>query len=314
MKLQESRISFLILFSLCLLLLAFIVLFAWGFMYYRNAAQLVKTEMPANTRDSIASVKSLNDSLQKRYEATWAQLNQQLDVANNNADSIQGNIELKYKEFSQIRSEIADILNTNKTPSQMEAASLKLMELQLRLEDWRKKYNDVAAENIRLGNLLRQLNSVANMPASERRSNVNNAPNEQGNDDIVPIGNKTIEGAATAMQVQSLQLRAEPEGDKTRLKGNFDVSSNDNNNSVEMYVVITQPDGKLLKQSGWDSGSFETKEGSRIYSCKLRFDIDKGENKSLNFSVPSSNFQKGIYSVQIYHKGQLIARGSKSLS
>ena len=81
-----------------------------------------------------------------------------------------------------------------------------------------------------------------------------------------------------------------------------------------MFVVILQPDGKLLKQSGWDSGSFETREGTKIYSCKLRFDCPKGENKSLNFSVPSSNFQKGMYSIQVYHKGVMVVRGNKSLS
>ncbi|MFT3981494.1 MAG: hypothetical protein QM687_13555 [Ferruginibacter sp.] len=313
MNLKESRISFLILFSLCLLLLAFIILFAWGFMYYRNAAEEAKTKFPVNARDSIASVKALNDSLQKRYEATWAQLNQQLDAANSNADSIQGNIDVKYKEFSQIRSEIAQILDVNKTPSQMEAASVKLVELQLRLDDWRRKYNDVAAENTRLSNLLRQLTASA-FSSQDRRSIPTGTVASQTDNEVIPVVNRSPERPAAAMQVQSLQLRAEPDGDKTRLRGNFDVTSNDNNNAVEMYVVITQPDGKLLKQSGWDSGSFETKEGSRIYSCKLRFDIDKGENKSLNFSVPSSNFQKGVYSIMIYHKGVMIARGSKSLS
>ncbi len=313
MKLKESRISFLILLALCLLLLAFIILFAWAFMYYKSAAKDVKVKPSVATKDSVVSVKSLNDSLQKRYEATWAQLNRQLDVANNNADSIQENIEQKYSEFSQIRTEISQILASNKTPSEMESANLKLVALQLRLEDWRKKYNDVAAENIRLSNLLRQLTSV-NSVASSTKAGTSNGFAGQQPIEIVPVVNSTSQAAVSAMQVQAIQLRAEPEGDRVRLRGNVDVTGNDNNSSVEMFVVITQPDGKLLKQSGWDSGSFETKEGSRIYSCKLRFDIDKGENKSLNFSVPSSSFQKGTYSIQIFHKGQMVARGTKSLS
>src|SRR6218665_357139 len=184
MNLKESRISFLILFSLCLLLLAFIILFAWGFIYYRQAAAEVKAKTPAAITDSVATVKALNDSLQKRYEATWAQLNQQLDAANSNADSLQGNIDVKYKEFSQIRSEIATILSNNSSPLQMEAASYKLKELQLRLDDWRRKYNDVAAENIRLSNLLRQLSSVS-VPASERRTVTANAA-VAADDEAVP--------------------------------------------------------------------------------------------------------------------------------
>lgn len=309
MTLKESRISFLLLFSLSLLLLAFIILFAWGFIYYRNAAETVKAQPTIVVKDSSAIAASIRDSLQKIYSNTWSQLNQQLDAANNNADSLQGNIDQKYQEFSQIRTEIARILESNKTPTQMDAARLKLMELQLRLDDWRRKYNDVAAENVRLSALLKQLVSA---PSGDRTA-IPAAPVATA----IPAGNRTA-GADNnnlpAMQVQAWQLRAEEEADKVRLRGSLEVTNNDNNPSVEMFVVILQPDGKLLKQSGWDSGSFETREGTKIYSCKLRFDCPKGENKSLNFSVPSSNFQKGMYSIQVYHKGVMVAKGNKSLS
>jgi len=307
MNLKESRISFLLLFSLCLLLLAFIILFAWGFIYYRNAAQTVRAQPAVLIKDSSAIAAGIRDSLQKIYSRTWSQLNQQLDAANNNADAIQGNIDQKYQEFSQIRTEIAKILGSNQTPTQMDAARLKLAELQLRLDDWRKKYNDVAAENARLSALLKQLASTPgnriNLPASTVAT-------------AMPVshrGNNT-EADLPAMQVQAWQLRAEEEADKVRLKGSLEVTNNDQNSSVEMFVVILQPDGKLLKQSGWDSGSFETREGTKIYSCKLRFDCPRGENKSLNFSVPSNNLQKGLYSIQVYHKGVMVARGNKSLS
>lgn len=304
MNLKESRISFLLLFSLSLLLLAFIILFAWGFIYYRNAAETVKAQPTLVAKDSLAFATTIRDSLQKMYNSTWAQLNQQLDAAKTNADSLQGNIDLKYQEFSQIKNEISLILESNRTPSQMEAARLKLIELQLRLDDWRKKYNDVAAENARLSALLRQL---AATPADSRIAVPSSSVAT-----VVPVSNK-IENIP-AMQVQAWQLRAEEADDKVRLSGSLEVTNNDNDPSVEMFVVILQPDGKLLKQSGWNSGSFETREGTKIYSCKLRFDCAKGENKSLNFSVPSGNFQKGMYSIQVYHKGVMVARGNKSLS
>lgn len=304
MNLKESRISFLLLFSLCLLLLAFIILFAWGFIYYRNAAEVVKNQPTIIIKDSSSIAAGIRDSLQKIYANTWQQINQQLDVANTDADSIQGNMDMKYQEFSQIRSEISRILDANKTPSQMDTARLKLAELQMRLEDWRKKYNDVAAENQRLSALLRQL---ASTPANEKRQTISNTSIP-----VIPISASAAN--LPAMQVQAWQLKAEEEADRVRLRGSLEVTNNDNVSSVEMFVVILQPDGKLLKQSGWDSGSFQTREGTKIYSCKLRFDCAKGENKSLNFSVPSGNLQKGMYSIQVYHKGVMVARGNKSLS
>lgn len=304
MNLKESRISFLLLFSLCLLLLAFIILFAWGFMYYRNAAEVVKNQPTIIVKDSSSIAAGIRDSLQKIYASTWQQINRQLDAATTDADSIQGNMDMKYQEFSKIRSEIARILDANKTPSQMDAARLKLAELQVRLEDWRKKYNDVAAENQRLSALLRQL---ASTPVNEKRPVISNAPAP-----VIPVSNNAAN--LPAMQVQAWQLKAEEDDDRVRLRGSLEVTNNDNVSSVEMFVVILQPDGKLLKQSGWDSGSFQTREGTKIYSCKLRFDCAKGENKSLNFSVPSGSLQKGMYSIQVYHKGVMVARGNKSLS
>lgn len=304
MNLKESRISFLLLFSLSLLLLAFIILFAWGFIYYRNAAETVKAQPVIVVKDS-AAIASLRDSLQRLYNGTWNQLNQQLDIANSSADSLQGRIDQKYLEFSQIRTEIARILETNKTPTQIDAARIKLIELQLRLDDWRKKYNDVAAENVRLSALLRQLAAAPN-----NRINIPSSPVATA----TPASSRSSAENLPAMQVQAWQLRAEEDADKVRLRGSLEVTNNDNNPSVEMFVVILQPDGKLLKQSGWDSGSFETRDGTKIYSCKLRFDCPKGENKSLSFSVPSGNFQKGVYSIQVYHKGVMVARGNKSLS
>jgi hypothetical protein len=305
MNLKESRISFLVLFSLCLLLLAFIILFAWGFMYYRNAAETVKAQPALVIKDSSALAAKIKDSLQGVYTATWQQLNQQLDAANNNADSIQGNMNMKYEEFSQIRSEIARILETNKTPTEIEAARLKLIALQFRLDDWRKKYNDVAAENVRLSSLLRQLVAAPQNNRPVAGTSVAAA---------IPAANRINDNNLPVMKVQGLQLRAEENDDQVKLRGSLDVTNNDNNSAVEMFVVILQPDGKLLKQSGWNSGSFETREGTKIYSCKLRFDCPKGENKSLDFTVPSDNLQKGMYSIQVFHKGIMVARGSKNLS
>jgi hypothetical protein len=311
MNLKESRISILLLFSLSLLLLAFIILFAWGFIYYRNAAQTANKE-PVNSSmkdSSNIAAQRLRDSLQRMYSNTVTQLNTQLDIASVSADSIKENIDDKYREFTLIRNEIAELLDKSSTVEQVNNARQKLVLLQQRLDDWRNKYNDVAAENIRLSALLKQLSAntapartATAYPAVQRETALQDNDNK-----------RTL--AAPSMQVASLQLQAVDEADKTLLSGSMNVTNNIQSNSlVEMYVVILQPDGKLLKQSAWNTGSFETSEGTRIYSCKLRFDCAKGENKSLNFSVPSTQFQKGKYSILVYHNGVMVAKGTKQLS
>lgn len=312
MEFKEKRITFLILLAVFLLLAAFVLLMIWAFVFNMGRPEKANKSNEPKTA-MLHQANTANNAQQEKYEATWNQLNQQLDVANSSADSIQANIEIKYNEFTQIRKDIAQILEDNRTPAQMEAAADKLLQLQQRLEEWRKKYNDVAAENIRLSNLLRQLtgnNKAAAIPASENATH--SIASKAMAEESLTEGATTA--SAPAIQAQLVQLRAETEGDNAQIKGHLDVSSNFNNSSVEMYLVITQPDGKPLRQSGWNSGSFDTREGARIYSCKLRFDIDKGQNKTLNFTVPTHTIQKGTYHVLVYHKGQMIARSSKSLS
>ena len=75
-----------------------------------------------------------------------------------------------------------------------------------------------------------------------------------------------------------------------------------------------QPDGRVLKNSEWDSGSFNTPDGKKIYSYKLSFNYAKGEQKQLLFSLKADKYQKGNYTMQVYYNGIMIGRVSKTLS
>ena len=78
----------------------------------------------------------------------------------------------------------------------------------------------------------------------------------------------------------------------------------------EVMLVLIQPDGKVLR-SAWESGSFDTDGGKKIYSRKIKFDYNKGEARRINFSVPADNIQKGTYTLQVYSNGKVIGRVAK---
>ncbi len=82
----------------------------------------------------------------------------------------------------------------------------------------------------------------------------------------------------------------------------------------DIVVVVVQPNGQVLQKSAWESGSFETPEGKKIYPCKIRCETARGENKQLNFSLTANKYLKGKYTMQIYHNGVLIGRMNKTLS
>ncbi len=317
---KEIKISLLLLISLSLLLVSFVVLFIWGFTYYKDSMTLTSTTGNSSTivvKDSSAIASGIRDSLQKIYTNTIQQLNTELDYTRVDVDSLQENMDLKLAEFNALKNEISAILqNRNSSSSDLGIARQKITELQQRVDDWRKRYVDVAEENKRLSRLLDQLSREKNEPATLGSTPVANNRS---------ISEKTP--ATIAMSVSGLQLKAIKLGtneaeqetsaaeEAEKWKGSFELQNPPASLSrSEMYVVVLQPDGKLMKQSAWESGSFETADGRKIYSCKLVFDCTKGENKRLTFSLGSEQYQKGNYVFQLYHAGKLIARATKSLS
>ena len=84
---------------------------------------------------------------------------------------------------------------------------------------------------------------------------------------------------------------------------------------AEVYVVVTQPDGKVLKNDIWEAYSFDTKkEGKKSYTRKVRFEYEKGEKKNLVFSFNADEYLKGNYKLQVYHNGYMIGQTSKALN
>ena len=313
---KETKISLLLLLSMSLLLLAFVILFIWGFVYYRQAINAVPAATVLVVKDSARLVNNTRDSMQRAFTATITKINAALDSTRVNTDSVQVSMDARLREFYTLKSEIDRLYDSRLTPAQVLEAKSKIGALQQRLDDWRYKYAEVTAENKRLSNLLSQMSQGITLPApaSSRPLPVSNA-------NTMPL--KT-DGSATAIAITDLQLKAVME-DKQRetlqalqtgvLQGSFIIrTSGPSVQYDEIYVVLQQPDGRVLTQSTWDSGSFQTRDGKKIYSYKLRFDCQQGENKRLNFSIEAEQYQAGTYTMQVYHKGVLLARTTKSLS
>ena len=91
-------------------------------------------------------------------------------------------------------------------------------------------------------------------------------------------------------------------------------NNNFQNNTGDIFIVVLQPNGQTLQKSTWESGTFQSNDGKKIYSCRLHFDYSKGETKQLLFSLNAANYIKGNYTMQVYCKGVLIGKIVKLLS
>ncbi len=100
-----------------------------------------------------------------------------------------------------------------------------------------------------------------------------------------------------------------------KLVGSVTLKNNSfQNNTGEIFIVVLQPDGRVIQKSTWESGTFQSQDGKKIYSCRIHFDNIKGETKRLLFSLNAAAYLKGNYIMQVYSKGVLIGKMVKVLS
>jgi hypothetical protein len=312
---RDTKSLSLLLLSSVLFLLSIILLCTWGYQYYHQIQEDKSKSAIAKVATPVVP-DSTRDSLLKIYKTTMNSLDNKADTAWYIADSLKGNLDVNLKEFYQLRDQIANLLQV-KTPNadDLNLARKKIAELQQKVELLRYRNTDVETENKRLHAILDQLTNPSQVNDMNVRQVVNDNKNAAG-------GPRANGFAAFSASNLSLSALANNESQETtdakvteKLVGTFTLKNTGTiSGRCDLVVVVLQPDGQVLQKSAWESGTFETRDGKKIYSCKLRCDASQGEAKQLNFSLTADSYQKGNYTMHIYHNGVLIGRASKILS
>jgi hypothetical protein len=312
---KDSKSILLLVVSVMLILVSCALLWTWGFNF-GNFAKDNKQATVLIVKDSTAATNATRDSLKKVYEATITNIGT-LDSTWTRVDSLKNDLDVKLSEFYKLRNEIAIILKNPVKKEDLDLARQKISELQKRVNLLRDTNTDIETENKRLYDVLQQLTNV---------------PKDQIKQTVKPVVFESKEPAPAEKNIPASLFTASDmrltalmvEGDKEqetyqalqtdKFVGSFTVKNNlAVFNNTEIVVVVLQPDNKVLQTSAWESGRFDTKEGTKVYSCKVKFEYAKGENKHLSFSMNSDKFQKGTYTLQLYFNGNLIGKTVKTL-
>ena len=317
---RDSKSSLLIALSLLLLSFSLIFLFIWGYNTYIGAQNL-KTEILKN-KDIANTVTSnkMRDSLLKIYEATIDKLDSRIDSTKISADSLLDNVDNKLIEINKLKVEISSILKNKSSLADLGTARQKIDELQVKVAQLRNHNLSIEKENKRLNALVQQL--ILDKNNGGQNNNIDQNTYQPATGDK-PLNSKAVLNTIfiiTDIRLAAFVVKGDEEeeilqGDETeKLNGSFTVKNNNYpNNTADMVVVVMQPNGKVLQNSTWQTGTFDTQEGKKIYSVKLHFDFTKGEEKQLQFSLSTDKFLKGNYIVQIYYNGSIIGKMVKFL-
>jgi len=311
---RDTKSLLLLLVSLLLVLVSFGLLWTWGYRFY-NKNDVAKVDSRSVTLDSVAIANNIRDSLQNVYNTTLHELDVQLDSTLANTDSLKNELDIKLGEFYRLRNEITAILKNRNSGNDFKVAKQKIGELQNKVQDFRDKNADVENENNKLDAILTQLSNSDKQGTNTKQPVANNKPATERSSPAYQVF------TASDLKFSALSVNNDEEVETTsaesadKLSGSFTVMNfNSQLTNAEMVVVVLQPNGRVFKTSGWESGTFNTPEGKKVYSYKISFNYSKGEAKRLLFSLKAANLIKGNYTMELYYNGTMIARTVKTLS
>lgn len=310
---KDYKSILLIFVSLLLLTVSLALLWTWGYNYGKK-----KYTPPTSVGvDSMGNKILTKDSLNQLYINALNNINT-LDLALSKADSLKLDITFKLTEFNNLRDEISTLLSNPTDIEGLSAAQQKIGILQSKVDELRRQNLAIQQENKRLGILLDNLakeGDTGNDVITEAKTvitELKETPEKSNPSGVLTISDLNIVGLTN----DDINLTETDIADNlNRFSGSFLVRNNLSQNAFgEVMVVIIQPNGKVLQSSSWDSGTFETKEGRKIYTSKVKFDCNKGELKKIPFSVSANQYEKGNYQALLYQNGNLITKISKSFN
>lgn len=332
---RDSRSVIILLFPVGLLFLSLVLVFALGFRFYfkgndrNDTAQAVAVTEKKPGVIVVPTKAALRDSLQVVYRATVSELDNRLDSIWNNTDTSGGQLEVKLNEFYKLRKEITGLLKTGGSDTDLSLASQKITDLQQKIVELSQHSQDVEEENKQLKELVAQLQKKPEkkeQPVVIKPLNTETKPATSNTTVTIPAPSTTTAAAtangltASDIRLSAVKLANNREEETTdaaqadKLVASFTVKNNNKEYSnTEVDVVVLQPDGQVLQTSAWDVGTFNTTEGKRVYSKKLKFDYLKGDNKKLRITLSAEKLQQGNYTLQVYHNGKMIGKTVKQL-
>jgi len=299
--------------NLLLLLVSIGLMGTWVYHLYDKSRY--STHVPqVLVKDTMATQEAVRDSLQKLF----TERTHELDTTRIVTDSLRGSLDSTMSKIFALRRQIGEILkNRNATNTDLKKARELIAEYQQRIEDMKAQNTDLESERTRLNGVLAQLNDEM----KGLQDNIEKI--SQQNKDLTETINEASTFIASDMRLSIVTTKSgdrETEVTSARKADKLIFSFTLQNNiastaSYDVYVVIMQPDNKVLQTDVWGTDHFDTKaEGTKAYTAKVHFEYSKGERKKLLYTIQPDNFLSGTYTMQVYQNGVSLGEASKQLN
>ena len=288
----------------------------WVYHLY-DKTQYSKRRTEVYIKDSTAVAQGIQDSLQKIYSHTINNLDAQLDSTKNNSGMLKGEVSTKLAEINRLRKEIATILKRNNFKKEdLDLARSKTVELQQLVAELKNKNTSIEEEKKQITAVLDKVN----VQVKDLEGNVQKL--DQENKVLTEKVNLASAFVTSELKLSPVTVKNDKEQETNHSKKasklviSFTVQNNISDyENADVFVIITQPDGKVLKNEDVWETTTTLQNGRRLnYTRKVRFEYHKGESRQIIFSLNAEEYLKGTYALQVYHNGYLIGQTIKTLN
>ena len=289
--------------SLLLAMLSVCLVATWIYHLYDKTLYSDRLVEKIPIRDSAAIASAVRDSLQQIYAASLSEL----DSTRLTADSINVKLSSRVNELNRLKAEVSGILkNRNATKNDLQRARNRISEMKILLAEMKDENAGLESEKANLQSTLDQLSGeMVSLQSSMEKLG-------QENKELSHMVNMASTFILSDMSFNVVDVRKNKKEVSTNQASKADkmiISFVVKNNilhlpSTEVYIVVTDPIGRVIQNPIWNSGNFITpKKGTLSFTIKERFNYEKNNAKKIIYTFAPETFIAGQYKVQVYHNG-----------
>jgi myosin heavy subunit len=284
----------------------------WGYIIYDKS----RTKEVIQQKDvQYAALDSSKNMVTKEYEDALLRLDA-MTSSNTRLDSL---VKSKDQELEGLKGRIKNLVNKqNATAADLKEARALISELNGKIDGYLVEIQRLQAENQQL---TQDKQTLTTQKAELEQNLATTSTEKKAAEEKVDIGS-TLH--ASNFKINAVNVKGggkekntstAKRADKFRISFDLDENLIAPSGKKDLYVVVTDPSGKVVSEQGLNSGSFTTrKDGEKQFTNKVSVDYEQGAKKSVSFDLQQTDkYVPGNYKVEVYHNGFKIGENTVAL-
>jgi len=284
----------------------------WGYIIYDKS----KTKEVIQQKDvQYAALDSSKNMVQKEYDDALLRLDA-MTSSNSRLDSL---VKTKDKELDGLKARINTLVKkSNASKADLEEARKLIGELNGKVDGYLKEIERLQGENQQLTKdkevLTTQKTELeTNLAATDSAKKIAETKVDIGS--TLHASNFKLTAINEKSGGKEKTTSSAKKADKFRISFDLDENMITPTGSKDLYIIVTDPAGKVVSEQGLNSGTFTTrKDGDKPFTNKVAVDYEQGVRKAVNFDLKQTDkYVQGAYKVEVYQNGFKIGEGTTTL-